>query len=380
MSALDAYLAKPWLAHYPPGVPPTIEIPNQSVPQAFDEATDKYGGRAALIFYGRKITFRELREQVDRFAAALAHLGVRKGDRVALYLLNSPQYVIAYFGALKAGAVITAISPVYTSFEVKHQLVDSGAQVLVCQDVLFDKVERAGVELRHVIVTNVAEYLPSLKRALAGTVFGRLLGGMKLPVAPPAHGKGVVQMHELLKQHPPQPPDVTLDPAVDLAALPYTGGTTGHPKGVMLTHRNLVASKLQTAQASPFVEGKETFLAFLPFFHIYGQVVLMLNGLTNGATLILFTTPDLDEILSAIDDYGASAFYGVPTLYEVLKDHDKTARVNWKRLKVVGCGADTLHASTVEDWQRRTGTRILEGYGLTECSAVSHVNPRRIPV
>ena len=101
MSALDAYLAKPWLAHYPPGVPPTIEIPNQSVPQAFDEATDKYGGRAALIFYGRKITFRELREQVDRFAAALAHLGVRKGDRVALYLLNSPQYVIAYFGALK---------------------------------------------------------------------------------------------------------------------------------------------------------------------------------------------------------------------------------------------------------------------------------------
>jgi long-chain acyl-CoA synthetase len=164
-----------------------------------------------------------------------------------------------------------------------------------------------------------------------------------------------------------------------LAALPYTGGTTGTPKGVMLTHRNLMAAKVQGSAALSYEEGRETALAFLPFFHIYGQVVLMLIGITNGFTLVLFTTPDLDEILDAIDTYGATGFYGVPTLYETLKDLDKTGRVNWKRLKVIACGADTLHNSTVEAWQRRTGTRILEGYGLTESASVSHLNPQHRP-
>jgi long-chain acyl-CoA synthetase len=379
MSAKDRYLAKPWLSVYPESVPHTIPIPDVTVPQLFDAAAQRWSDKTALIFYGRKISYRELREATDRCAAALANLGVRQGDTVALYLLNSPQFVIAYLGALKAGATVTAVSPVYTSFEIRHQLTDSGARVLVCQDILYDKVQKSGVALEHVILSNVGEYLPAMKKLLGRSVLGKLFRRMDVPAAAVPKGGGVIEFQALLDTSRPQPPSITLDPRTDVAALPYTGGTTGHPKGVILTHRNLIASQVQARAASPFEEGREVFLAFLPFFHIYGQVVLMLNGLTTGVTLVLFTTPDLEEILDATETYRATAFYGVPTLYETLKDHEKTDRVNWKRLKVIGCGADTLHESTIEGWERRTGTRILEGYGLTECSAVSHVNPYTRP-
>jgi long-chain acyl-CoA synthetase len=379
MSARTRYTEKPWLASYPPGVPATLPVPETTVPRAFDEAAARWGAKTALIFYGRSITFAQLREMVDRFATGLADLGVRRGHTVALYLLNSPQFVVAYLGALKAGATVTAISPVYTSFEIKHQLTDSGARLLVCQDILYDKVEKAGVRLDHVILTNVGEYLPAVRRFVGRSFVGKLMRSMEIPSAAVPAGDGVLQFQDVMRRYTPRPPDVALDPARDVAALPYTGGTTGHPKGVVLTHRNLLACQAQTRAASPFEEGRETFLAFLPFFHIYGQVVLMLNGLTSGITLVLFTTPDLEEILGAVEAYQVSAFYGVPTLYEVLKDHAKTDQVNWKRLKVIGCGADTLHESTTQAWTRRTGTSILEGYGLTECSAVSHINPYTRP-
>jgi long-chain acyl-CoA synthetase len=379
MGAEARYLEKPWLKFYPPEVPHTVPIPEISLAQAFDEATDRYGGKTALIFYGKKLSFAELRDQVDRLATALAALGVEKGTTVALYLLNSPQFVIAYFAALKAGARVTAISPVYTSTEIRHQLRDSEAGVLICQDLLYDKVQKAGVTLGHVILTGVDEYLPPLRKMLGSTLLGRMFRTAQGPSAPTAPRSGVLQLQALLSAHPSRPPAVRIDPGGDVAALPYTGGTTGNPKGVILTHRNLIACNVQTRAVSPFEEGKETLLAFLPFFHIYGQVVLMLNGLTNGATLVLFTTPDLDEILEAIETYEVSALYGVPTFFETLKDYEKTDRVNWRRLKVIGCGADTLHDSTVEAWRRRTGTQILEGYGLTECSAVSHINPYTRP-
>src|SRR5712671_7813282 len=164
MPAADRYLEKPWLRFYPKGVPATVEVPGKSVAQVFDEATERWADRAAVAFYGREVTYRELRDGADRLAAALAQLGVRKGDRVALYLLNSPQFIIAYFAALKCGATVTPISPVYTSHEVRYQLEDSGARVVICQDILYEKVEKAGVALDHVIVTSVGEYLPALKR------------------------------------------------------------------------------------------------------------------------------------------------------------------------------------------------------------------------
>jgi long-chain acyl-CoA synthetase len=363
MSGSEHYLSKPWLAHYAKGVPATVEVPLKSVAQAFDEATARDPRRDAVIFYGRRISYAELRDSADRLACALSRLGVKKGDRVALYLLNSPQFIIAYFAALKCGAVVTPISPVYTSHEVRHQLQDSGARVVICQDILHDKVVKAGVALEHVVVTSVGEYLPALKKLFAKKA--------EVPPAPNLHW-----MQALIKAHPPEPPQVAIDPQADLAALPYTGGTTGNPKGVMLTHFNLMAA--QTAGQAAFSvmqEGREVLLAFLPFFHIYGQVVIMLGGLINGNLLVLFTTPDTEEILAAMERYQATVFYGVPTLYEYLKDHKDTDKANWRRLKLVLSGADTLHESTMSGWRKRTGTSITEGYGLSETAAASHLNP-----
>ncbi len=376
MSALDDYLARPWVKHYDPGVPADVAVPDRSVSQAFDEATERFRDRTALVFSDRKIGFAELRDQVDRLATAFAALGLRRGDRVALYLLNSPQFVIAYFAALKAGGVVTAISPVYTSHEIRFQLEDSGARILVCQDILHDKVEKAGVRVEHVILTSVGEYLPALKQAVGRSFLGKVFRSLAVPEASAA-APGTLSFQELLARHPPSPPAVDIDPGVDLAALPYTGGTTGNPKGVMLTHRNLVATRSFATAVMGLEEGKETLLAFLPFFHIYGQVVVMFSAITSGHTQVLFTTPDLDAILEGLEDWQATVFWGVPTLYETLKEHEKTGRVNWRRLKLIGCGADTLHQSTAAGWLARTGTGIREGYGLTESTAASHLNPRR---
>ena len=380
MDPKEFYLSKPWLAHYPEGVPQELDIPDISVQELFDRMAEKYSKKVALIFYGKKISYRELHEATDRFAAALADLGVQKGDTVALYLLNCPQYVIAYFGALKTGAKITPISPVYTSKEVKHQLQDSGAKTVICEDLLYDNIVNSGVELNNVILSNISDYLPKLKKLFGKTALSKAYQGHSAPTPQMIEQAGLHVFKDLLAKYPPGAPKVEIDPKSDLAALPYTGGTTGLPKAAMLTHSNLVSLQQQVMAFWPFMEeGNETVMAFLPFFHIYGQVVLMLGGLTQGHTIVLFTTPDLDEILNAVERYQASAFYGVPTLYEYLKEHDKTNRVDWKRMKAIVCGADTLHETTIEGWERRTGTKILEGYGMTETTAVSHTSPYHRP-
>jgi long-chain acyl-CoA synthetase len=377
----QTYLGKPWLRHYPPHVPEFLEIPAGSVPELFDEAASKFGNKNALIFYGTKITYKELKDLADRFAAGLAGLGVKKGDRVALLLLNCPQYVVAYLGALKAGAVVTPVSPVYTSQEVAHQLKDSGARVVVCQDILYDNVEKAGLPLDRVILTAVDEYLPNIKKMVANKLLQKAYGGLQVPDAAKIAKLGLLKFQDLLKNSPSRAPEVSIDPRQDLAALPYTGGTTGHPKAAMLTHYNIVACQKQALAfwEHKFKDGQETVIAFLPLFHIYGQVVIMLTGLMHGHTLVLFTTPEMDEILAAMERYDASAFYGVPTLYEHLKEYEKTDRVNWKRLKVLVCGADTLQQTTVEGWERRTGSHITQGYGMTETAAVTHTNPLERP-
>ena len=375
MDAKARYDEKPWLKFYPEGVPATVEIPERSLPEVFDEVAGKYSGRDAMIFYGNKISFGKLREEVDRFATALHELGIRKGDKIALYLVNSPQYIIAYFGALKVGAALTPISPVYTSIEVKHQVEDSEAESIVCQDFLYDNVERSGVGFKNVILTSIGEYLPLSKKLAGKSVLGRY-GQMEVPSPQFIESRGFHQFQKLIKKYPPTPPKVEINAKEDIAVIPYTGGTTGLPKGAVLTHYNLLACGLQVQAFWPIIEeGKEVIPALLPFYHIYGQVVVMINGLVLGSTLLLFTTPDLDEVLSSMERHGATAFYSVPTAYQFLKDYDKTGRFNWKGLKAITSGADTLHESTISDWERRTGAKIIEGYGLTECSAVSHVNP-----
>lgn len=380
MNPKEFYLSKPWLKYYSEGVPAEVEIPEISVPELFDQVVEKFGNKPALIFYGKKIQYRELKELVDRLATALADLGVKKGDTVALYLLNSPQYVISYFAALKLGAKVTPISPVYTSIEVKHQVEDSEARTVVCQDILYDNLQKSGARFDRVILTSINEYLPALKKLFGKGSQGKGPGGSPPPSIEALKGAGIYAFQDLIKKYPPQPPKVAIDPRKDLAALPYTGGTTGLPKAAMLTHRNMVALQKQVLSFWPiFEEGKEVVMAFLPFFHIYGQVVVMLGGLAQGATLVLFTTPDIEEILTAMDRYQASGFYGVPTLFEYLKEYEKTDRVNWKRLKLIACGADTLHESTISAWEKRTGSKIFEGYGMTETTAVSHSTPIHHP-
>ena len=377
MNAKETYMSKPWLKHYPEGVSDKVDIPdNMSVPDLFDQAVEKFGKNAALIFYGNEISYKKLKEHIDRFATALADLGVKKGDTVALYLLNCPQFVIAYFAILRLGAKITPISPVYTSHEIKHQLEDSDATVMICQDILYDNVKKADVTLKHIILTSVLEYLPKLKKLLGKGLLGKDYADLQVPTSEEIAQAGLLDFQELVKKYPPNPPQIKINPKKDIAALPYTGGTTGLPKAAVLTHYNMVALMEQAhAFWQIFEDGKEVLMAFLPFFHIYGQSVVMLNGLTHGNTLVLFTTPDVEEILSDMERYHATSFSGVPTLFEYLKEYEKTDRVNWKKLKMIGCGADTLHDSTVEAWEKRTGSKIYEGYGMTETTGFSHGSP-----
>ncbi|MBW2442222.1 MAG: AMP-binding protein, partial [Deltaproteobacteria bacterium] len=227
MDPKDVYLSKPWLNFYPEGVPHEIDVPETSVPDIFDNMADKYSKKVALIFYGKKIHYGKLKELTDRFAAALDGLGVAKGDTVALYLLNSPQYIIAYLGSLKAGAKVTPISPVYTSKEVKHQLEDSEARTIVCEDILFDNVEKSGVGLNNIVLSNIGDYLPALKKMFGKRMLSKAYGEAHVPSQQYIQQAGLHLFKNLIEQYPPRKPRVTIDSKTDIAALPYTGGTTG---------------------------------------------------------------------------------------------------------------------------------------------------------
>ena len=371
------YEARPWAKWYAEGVSPDIEVENKSVVDTFNENTEKWKDKTAVIFYGRKMSYRELRDQADRFAAALHDLGIRKGDRVALLLLNSPQFIIAYMGALKAGATITAISPVYVSPEIKYQLEDSGARMIVCQDILYDNVEKSGVKLDAVILSSITEYLPPLKKFLGSSVLRAVYQKMAAPPVEIYEKEGVYRFQDLIKKYPPNPPKVEFNIKEDLVTLPYTGGTTGRPKGAMITHYNFAAARQLASKfwGNIIQEGKEVVVAYLPFYHIYGQAVVMLGGLNEGYTLVLLTTPNPDDILDVIENYKATIFYSVPALYEYLREYEKTNRVNWKRIKVLISGADALLEDTARGWEKRTGARIHEGWGMTETTSVGVVSP-----
>lgn len=370
--ALEEYEKRPWLKWYPEGCPADIEIPeDKSVNDLIDEANEKWGNKVSIIFYGNKIKGKEIREQSLRFATALHDLGVRKGDRVALLLPNCPQFMIAYFGILRIGAVASAMSPLYTPREIKYQLNDSGSKNIVCLDLLYENVEKVWdeTELEHAIITSIEEYLPG-----RGRLFGRVRG--KTLSVEVRQRPGILFFQDLIKKYPPNPPKVEINPKEDLVALPYTGGTTGVPKGTMLTHYNVVAIQEEMRAMFPDIEdGKEVTVALLPFYHIYGQAIIMLTGAIRGGLGILFARPDLEDIIAAMEQYGATLFYGVPTLYKYFVDMKRARRFNWKKLKYIFCGADTLHEEVRRDWNRFIGKEIREGYGMTETTAVTHVNP-----
>jgi len=368
--ALAEYEKRPWLKWYPPRVPSDIEVPKKTIIQAIDEGVEKWGKKDAIIFYGKKMTHKEIRDLSLRFATALHDLGVKKGDIVAILLPNCPQFPIAYYGILRLGATATTLSPLYTPREIKHQINDTRAETIVVLDLLFENVEKVWEEtgLKYAIVTSMGEYLPG-----AGRILARAKG--KTIEEEISTRSGVLQFQDLIEKYPPNPPKVEIDPE-DIAALPYTGGTTGLPKGAVLSHRNVVTLNEQVRQFFPDIEdGKEVGLAVMPFYHVYGQSIIMLTGAIRGGSGVVFARPDIDEILDAVERHGVTMFYGVPTLYKYLADHPRTKRVNWKKVKYFFCGADTLHKKTLADWLRQTNREIYEGYGSTETSGVTHAQP-----
>lgn len=370
------YEERPWLKSYPPGVPAEIEIPVKSVNELFDEATEKWNDRTALIFYGKKISYRGLRDRVDRFAAALFALGIKKGDRVAFLLLNSPEYIVAFYGLLKIGAIVTPVSPVYSSREVKYQIEDSGAENIVCQDMLYESVEKADLKFKNVILTNITESLPFLKRFLGKSIVRSAYQKMSSPDHAIFKQSNFYSFSNLLRKFSPNPPRIEINPKTDIATLPYTGGTTGPPKGVMITHYNMVAQEIQFKAVYPFLEeGKECFVAYMPYYHAAGQSMGVIYAILQGATQVIITTPELDDILNAVNNYNATFFAGIPSIYETLKDYDKTNRVDWRNLKLINSGADTLYEETAKAWKARTGAEIHNVYGQTEVVALSHFSP-----
>jgi long-chain acyl-CoA synthetase len=371
------YEARPWIKWYLEGVSPDITVEEKSVVDTFNETTEQWKDKTAIVFYGKKMSFKEIRDQVDRFATALHDLGVKKGDKIALMLLNSPQFIIAYMGALKAGATLTAISPVYVSSEIKYQLEDSGAKMIVCLDILYDNVEKSGVKLDAVILTSIGDYLPGMKKFLGSSVLRAVYQKMAAPPVELFEREGVYRFQDLIKKYPPNPPEIKFNIREDIVTLPYTGGTTGMPKGAVITHYNFAAAReLADGFWGDMVQkGKETVIAYLPFYHIYGQAVVMMGGLTEGYTSILITTPDPDDILSAVENYKGTIFYGVPSLYEYLRDYEKTNRVNWKKIKVLISGADALLEDTARGWEKRTDAPIHEGWGMTETTSTGMVSP-----
>ncbi|MDY6971498.1 MAG: AMP-binding protein [Desulfatiglans sp.] len=372
----SAYLERPWITHYPEGMDPDLDVPLKSIGVLFDEATERWRNRTAIIFYGKKISYKELQEKVARCAHGLSQLGIKKGDRVALLLLNSPEFVISFYATLKLGAVVTPISPVYVSSEIKHQILDSGAKDIICQDILYEGVKRTGLQFRNIVLTNISESLPAIKKIMGKSILRGVYQKMAAPTPQIFQEDKIHRLKDLIDDPSAEPPEVGIHPKEDLVVLPYTGGTTGPPKGVMITHYNVYANFLQTAACLSNLEtGKETLVAFMPYYHAAGQSIGLLYGILQGYTQVTITTPDMDDILTNIVKNSVTFFMGAPTMYEILKDYEKTDKVNWKKLKMILSGADSLHDFTAKDWEARTGVRITEGYGMTETTATSHMNP-----
>jgi long-chain acyl-CoA synthetase len=366
---------RPWLKHYDEGVPHHIDYPEIPLFALLEEAARKYPETPCTIFKGAKITYREMNELTDRLAAGLAEIGVKKGDRVGIFMPNTPQFVLAYFAILKAGGVVVATNPLYTPREIEHQVNDAGIEVMMVMSNFYNTIKQVQpkTKIRTVVVTNLKEALPPILAFLFGLTKEKK-GGFRVQLA-----EGDIWMQDLIARHKPEDrPKLDIGPD-DVALFQYSGGTTGISKGAIALHRNLVANALQIRSWIVNAdEGKEVTLMAIPLFHVYGMVAGMLFSVRTGASMVMVPNPrDLKDVLTNIQKYKATIFPGVPTMYNAINNHPDVlaGKYNLSSIKACISGSAPLMRETKEKFEALTGGKLFEGYGLSEAPTATHCNP-----
>lgn len=362
---------KRWLAMYPQDVPLSLTYPEMPLDALLSDTAAKFPKATATIFYGAKMNYRCIQDATSAFAGALAKLGVQPNDRVAVLLPNMPPFVIAYYGTVRIGAIVVQLNPMLTPYELRAELQDSGSTVLVTTEPLLDKAANAIREtaVRYLLVASFAAYVPFLLRFFVKKKV-QPKGEVSIP-------PGVeVQSMEALMQQGLTPPKVDFDPKEQVAVLQYTGGTTGLPKAAMLTHFNLVANAHQVrAWIIHLKDGEEVFLCVLPFFHSYGMTAGMNLAILKAGVMVLLPKLEAGEVTKAIAKYKATLFPGVPSLYVAVARAAERSKLDISSLKVCISGGAPLPKEVHDRFVKATGAKLVEGYGLSEASPVTHCNP-----
>lgn len=371
-------MPRSWISRYDPGVPATADYPEWTVPDLLRRSASRFPDSPALSFYGTTLSFRELNEVTTRCAFGLLRLGVRAGDRVALMLPNIPQAIIAYYGVLKAGAVVAPMNPLSVEREIQSQLMDAGSETIVALDLLYPRLhavrERAGLPKR-IIVTSLRDFLPTAKRLLYPIKAWWAKRWIVVEKSPPVYGFLELLDTAFLGMDMGDSPLPSMGPD-SLAQIQYTGGTTGSPKGVMLTHRNVLVSALQGRMwCSNFREGQEVFLGAVPLFHCYGLSTCQNLAVATGSQIVLLPRFHADEVVKAIQKHRVTIMSGVPMMFSMITDVAKARRHDLRSIRVCLCGASPLPAEVQQEFERLSGVTISEGYGLTEAGPTTHCNP-----
>lgn len=343
----------------------------------FEEISIKYPDKTAIIYLGKRYSYGTLRELTNRFASALLKHGVNPGDKILLYLYNTPQWIIANFAINKIGATVVPISPIYTSYEIEYIVRDAEIETVICMDTNFvyikDITERT--PLKRIIVTNFVDMLPFWKRSI-----GYLLD--KIPSGKVKRGSNIYQFRHLIEEGRPSLPNIKVDAWKDLAYIMYTGGTTGFPKGVPGNHMGEVSyirDIMEEILAGHMREGKETIIVMNPLFHIMAKGYLIAFGLNLGNTVVLMPVPEIDPFLHAIQKYRVGWMLGVPALYRMILENDRVNHYDLSSLKYCYCGGDVLPSEVFNSWKRRFGIPIYQVYGSTEVGHVSYSPLHREP-
>ncbi|MFC0557871.1 AMP-binding protein [Halalkalibacter alkalisediminis] len=364
---------KNWIQRYDKEIPASIDYPKQALHELVEEVALRSPNHVALEFLGKSLTYKEFAQSVRRFANQLQTLGLEKGDRVAIMLPNCPQGVIAYFATLMAGGVVVQTNPLYVERELEHQLVDSEAKIILCLDLLYPRVMKVkkATAVERIIVTAIKDYLPFPKNLIYPFIEKKNTG-LSVDVA---YNGSTHSFSSLLKKGADQKLSIDVDPEEDLALLQYTGGTTGLAKGVMLTHKSIVANTIQCRYwMHKMKEGEERTLAVLPFFHVYGMTVSMNLTLLTGNTLHIVPKFDVKQVLKIIHEKKITIFPGAPTMYIGLINHPDMKKYNLTSIETCISGSAALPVEVQDRFEKLTGGRLVEGYGLTEAAPVTHCN------